>query len=98
MRTLLQSLCDISDSMPQSKRGRRMAMLASSRPADRFRQCSNKLGDPAANCPVVGSGPVANLAIGWSMAVEEQEVGDPIVAASDRNASFVHHWHASHGE
>jgi hypothetical protein len=46
----------------------------------------------------VGHPKRANLVIEWPMAVQEQEIANPIVIASNGNASFVHYRHASHDE
>jgi hypothetical protein len=40
--------------------------------------CSDKLDDAAADRPIVGHAKRANLAIGWLMAVQEQEIDNPI--------------------
>jgi hypothetical protein len=58
----------------------------------------SKVPDTAADRPIVGHAKRADLPIGRSMTVEQQEIGDPFVAARDCNAFFVHDRHASHEE
>jgi hypothetical protein len=57
---------------------------------------SDKLDNAPADGPVVWHAERADLPIGWPTAVQEQEVGDPIVLASIGNTSFIHYRNASH--
>jgi hypothetical protein len=59
---------------------------------------AHKLDDAAADGPIVRYAKRPNLAVGSSMAVQEQEVSDPVVAASNSDARLVHDGNASHQE
>jgi hypothetical protein len=52
----------------------------------------------AADPPVVGHAERTHLAVGCSMIVQDQEVGDPLVAAGNRDAVFSHCRDTSHHE
>ena len=49
--------------------------------------CPNKLDNATTDAPVVRQAKRADLAVGFSIAIEQQEVGDPFIAARNWGGS-----------
>ena len=45
--------------------------------------CPDKLGDPAAYAPIVSDAERTDLTVGFSMTVQQQEIGNALVTASN---------------
>src|SRR5262249_12412770 len=56
----------------------------------------DKLDDTMAKLPVMRYPERSNLPIRFSMAIQEQEIGNSLVAASNSNARLAHYGDASH--
>src|SRR5207248_4525528 len=56
------------------------------------------LYDAAADRPIVDHAKRTDLAVGFSMTVQEQEISDALVAVSNSDARLVHDGNASHQE
>jgi hypothetical protein len=76
----------------------RFCNVIGSKTAGENNGCPNKFDDAAADRPVVGHAERADLAIRFSVAVQQQKNDQTIVAACDLDALLAHHRHASHDE